>query len=312
MGYTIIDPAPDTAQWLLARKQGLGASDSAAVLGLSKYGTPLSVYLDKLSDHIDTAMSDRQDWGHRLEEPIAQWVRDVKRLDVQPSPGLIRSETYPWLLATPDRLVVEPDAVVPLEIKTSDAFMKDDWQTGIPFSYQIQLQQQILIMGSSYGYMVVLHGGNTPAFYRVAADKEFHELLARVTKDFWENHVQALVPPEPVNLSDVAALYRGDPEISVEGSESLYELWGAYGLMQAEAVAVTEKLNSIKLQLQLAMKDATALTYQGKTLFTWRPTKGALRFDAKRFEADHADLYREYLAAATPTRPFLRKKNDDL
>lgn len=312
MGFSVVDPAPDTAQWLRARKQGLGASDSAAVMGLSKYGTALSVYLDKLSDRVDTTMSDRQDWGHRLEEPIAGWVQDLKGLDVQPSPGLIRSEEYPWLLATPDRLVVEPDSVVPLEIKTSDAFMKDDWQAGIPFSYQIQLQQQVLIMGAAYGYMVVLHGGNTPAFYRVAADTEFHELLIRVTKDFWLNHVQALVPPEPVSLSDVAALYRGDPEVSIEGSEALYDLWGAYGLMQAEAVAVNEKLDGIKFQLQMAMKDATALTYQGKTLFTWRPSKGSQRFDTKRFEADHADLYRQYLAVAASTRPFVRKKNDDL
>jgi putative phage-type endonuclease len=311
MSYTVIDPAPDTAHWLRMRKQGLGASDSASVLGLSKWGTPLSVYLDKLSDSIDDTMSDRQDWGHRLEEPIAQWVRDTKHLEVTGSPGLIKSEEFPWLLATPDRKIVEGDVVVPLEIKSSDAFMKDAWGDGIPLNYQIQIQQQILIMGAPHGYLVVLHGGNTPDFYRVPADPEFHEQLIRLTREFWEGNILAGVAPEPITLDDAALLWSGDPDVKVEGGEPLYDLWGAYGLMQAEAVEINGKLDAVKLQLQIAMQDAVELTHQGQTLFTWRPRKGTTRFDDKAFQNDHPDLYPKYLKTGAPTRTFLRKKAKD-
>lgn len=308
MSYTVIDPAPDTAHWLRMRKQGLGASDSAAVLGLSKWGTPLSVYIDKLSDTIDDRMSDRQDWGHRLEEPIAQWVRDTKGLDVVASPGLIRSEEFPWLLATPDRKVVEGDVVVPLEIKSSDAFMKSDWDNGIPLNYQIQIQQQILIMGAPHGYLVVLHGGNTPDFYTIPADQEFHEQLIRLTRAFWEDNVLAGAAPDPITLDDAALRWTADPGVKVEGGEALYELWGTYGLMQAEAVEINGKLDAVKLQLQLAMKDAVELTHNGQTLFTWRPRKGSTKFDAEAFKTDHPDLYAKYLKTGAPTRTFLRKK----
>jgi len=311
MSYTVIDPAPDTAHWLRMRKQGLGASDSASVLGLSKWGTPLSVYLDKLSDSIDDTMSDRQDWGHRLEEPIAQWVRDTKHLEVTGSPGLIKSEEFPWLLATPDRKIVEGDVVVPLEIKSSDAFMKDAWGDGIPLNYQIQIQQQILIMGAPHGYLVVLHGGNTPDFYRVPADPEFHEQLIRLTREFWEGNILAGVAPEPITLDDAALLWSGDPDVKVEGGEPLYDLWGAYGLMQAEAVEINGKLDAVKLQLQIAMQDAVELTHQGQTLFTWRPRKGTTRFDDKAFQNDHPDLYPKYLKTGAPTPTFLRKKAKD-
>lgn len=311
MSYTVIDPAPDTAHWLRMRKQGLGASDSAAVLGLSKWGTPLSVYLDKLSDSIDDTMSDRQDWGHRLEEPIAQWVRDTKHLNVTDSPGLIKSEEFPWLLATPDRKIVEGDVVVPLEIKSSDAFMKDAWDEGIPLNYQIQIQQQILIMGAPHGYLVVLHGGNTPDFYRVPADPVFHEQLIRLTRSFWEDNVLAGVAPDPITLDDTALLWGGDPEVKVEGGDALYDLWGAYGLMQAEHVELGKKIDAVKLQLQIAMKDAVELTYRGSTLFTWRPRKGTTKFDDKAFQEDHPDLYPKYLKTGAPTRTFLRKKAKD-
>lgn len=307
MTYTVLDPAPDTAHWLRLRKQGLGASDAAAILGLSKWGTPLSVYLDKLSDSIDDTMSDRQDWGHRLEEPVAQWVRDTKGLQVTDCPGLIRSEEFPWLLATPDRKVIEGDVVVPLEIKSSDAFMRDAWETGIPLNYQVQLQQQILIMGAPYGYLAVLHGGNTPDFFKVPADKEFHEQLVRLTRTYWEDHILAQVPPEPITTEDAALMWPGQPEVKVEGGEDLYELWGMYGLMQAEAVAVNERLDAIKLQLQIAMKDAVELTHKGQTLFTWKPRKGQTKLDPEALKKDHPDLYEKYLRTGKPTRTFLRK-----
>ena len=307
MTYTVLDPAPDTAHWLRMRKQGLGASDSAAVLGLSKWGTPLSVYMDKLSDHVDDTMSDRQDWGHRLEEPVAQWVRDTKGLQVTESPGLIRSEEYPWLLATPDRKVIEGDVVVPLEIKSSDAFMRDAWSDGIPLNYQIQLQQQILIMGAPHGYLAVLHGGNTPEFYRVPADAEFHEQLVRLTRTFWEDHILAQVPPEPITVEDAAALWPGKADVKIEGGEDLYDLWGMYGLLQAEAVDLNNRIDGIKLQLQIAMKDAVELTHKGQTLFTWRPRKGKTTVDTDRLKQDHPDLYEKYLKTGNPTRTFLRK-----
>lgn len=35
-------------QWLEARRAGIGGSDAAAIAGLSKWKTPMSVYLDKL------------------------------------------------------------------------------------------------------------------------------------------------------------------------------------------------------------------------------------------------------------------------
>jgi putative phage-type endonuclease len=305
--YKVLAAQPDTQEWLRIRKGGLGASEAAAILGLSKWATPLSVYMDKMSDSIDDRMSDRQDWGHRLEEPIAQWVRDTKHLNVTGSPGLIQSLEYPWLIATPDRQV---DGC-PLEIKSSDAFMVGTWDNGIPLNYQIQVQQQMLIMGAPHGYVAVLHGGNTPAFYEVARDDEFLEILVRRTQEFWADHIMAQVAPEPISTSETALAYPGEPDTKVEGSEALYELYGAYGLMQAEAVAVNQQLDDIKLKLQLAMKDATELTYRGETLFTWKPRAGAPKLDDKKLAEDHPELVQKYMRPGKHTRTFLRKKPKD-
>lgn len=305
MTYTVLDPAPDTAHWLRMRKQGLGASDSAAVLGLSKWGTALTVYKDKLSDSIDDNMSDRQDWGHRLEEPIAQWVRERKSLDVQKSPGLIRSEEFPWLLATPDRTIIEGDVVVPLEIKSSDAFMVDVWKEGIPLNYQIQIQQQILIMGAPHGYLVVLHGGNTPEFYRVEADLEFHEMLIRLTRNFWENHVLAGVAPEPTINDNLNAQYPG-----VMGQEAKIpdDIWVMLEQRDVEANDMNylkKRVDAFTKAIALFAGDATALIRDGRVAYTYKRQNGQRQTDFDLLYEKWPEAYEA--CVSQPSHRVLRK-----
>jgi hypothetical protein len=55
------------------------------------------------------------------------------------------------------------------------------------------------------------------------------------------------------------------------------------------------------------MQDATALTYQGRELFTWRPRKGSRLFDKTAFEKAHPDLAAQFTREGNPTRVFVRK-----
>lgn len=63
----------DRKAWLAERKLGIGGSDVAAVLGVSPYRTPLSVYEDKTSELIDDKpISDSAYWGTLLEDQVAR------------------------------------------------------------------------------------------------------------------------------------------------------------------------------------------------------------------------------------------------
>ena len=110
------------------------------------------------------------------------------------------------------------------------------------------------------------------------------------------------------STSEAALAFPNPADVAIEGGEDLYELWGAYGLMQAELKEIEDNLDATKLQLQKAMgDDATALTYNGTPLFTWKTRKGATRFDAKAFLAEHPDIHAEYMVTGKDTRTFLRK-----
>lgn len=301
---TLPEFVQDSFEWHEARRNGLGASEVAAILGLSKWQTPLSVYLSKMGvpNEIDP---DLAYFGHKLEPVIAQWVRDKHPEVGEVTAGFsARSVEWPWLTASPDYMIGD----LPLEVKTSSAFSKDDWAGGVPLFYQTQSQTQQAVLGSDGGWLAVLHGGNSPELFWVPRDQEFIEdHLVPKSKAFWEDHVLPQIPPEPSTTAEAVSLWPGDPELKVEGGAELFELWGAYGLMQAEQIDVTERLDGIKLELQKAMQDATELTYQGRTLFTWKPRKGSTLFDADALKKDDPDLHARYMKTGNPTRTFLRK-----
>jgi predicted phage-related endonuclease len=213
--------------------------------------------------------------------------------------------------ATPDRLTADGS---PLELKTSDRFMKDDWADGPPPAYVIQVMVQMICLNKRKGYIAVLHGGNHPEFFTIDWDDAVVDQIIRLTRKFWTENVLAKIAPEPVTADEAALAYPNPKDIAIDGGEKLLELHGAYGLMQAEQKDLEERLDAIKLELQKAMgEDATALTYQDPmlreplVLFTWKPRKGAVRLDTAQLREDHPDLFESYLTEGRPTRTFLRK-----
>lgn len=303
----------DSPEWHEARRDSIGASEVAAVLGLSKWATPLTVYMAKMGVHNDIP-EDLTYFGHALEPVIAGWVRKTGRVTGFISDGFsARNPDFPWLTASPDRiesiLIDGVSRLVPIELKTSSAYNKDDWADGVPLYYQAQVQTQIAVLDAPYGWLAVLHGGNSPELFRVERDQDFidNHLLPK-TLEFWEQHVLAQIPPEPSTTAEAVELWPGNPELTIEGGEDLLELHGAYGLLQAEQIDVGERLDGIKLELQKAMQDAVELTHDGQTLFTWKPRKGSARFDASALKTDMPDIHAQYMRQGEPTRTFLRKK----
>jgi putative phage-type endonuclease len=309
--YIVLTSEANTPEWIGHRKGHLGASEVACVLGLSKWSTPLGLYSDKLSPALDDHMDERQEWGHRLEPAIAQWIADTQNITVLPSPGLLRSVEFPWLGATPDRVT---DKGEPVELKNSDFFMAKEWEDGVPDNYMIQVLVQMIVLGAKRGYLGVLHGGNRPEFFPIEWDQGIVDQIIRITKAFWYDHIVAKVAPEPLTSSEAVLAFPTAPDTAIEGGEALWEAWGAYGLLQAERKEIDNQLEAMDLQFKKAMgSEATSLTYadplrpEPVTLFTWKTRKGSTRFDAARFKAEHPDLHADYLKTGEPTRTFTRK-----
>ena len=60
-------------EWLELRRQGIGGSDAAAILGLNPWKTPMDVWLEKTGEFTrDDEENEQMYWGTVLEAVVAE------------------------------------------------------------------------------------------------------------------------------------------------------------------------------------------------------------------------------------------------
>ena len=144
---------PSREAWLAERKKAIGASEVAAVLGVSPHKSAAALYFEKvgLVEPDDLDGLEWIKWGNRLQVPIGMaFGEETGRLvKAEPDNTVRRSPVYPWLAASLDFEQWADDKSGPgaLEVKTSDSFMRRVWEQWPPLHYQVQLQAQMLVCG---------------------------------------------------------------------------------------------------------------------------------------------------------------------
>src|SRR5262245_51429000 len=205
------------AEWLAERRQGIGASDAAAIIGVSVFKSALNVYVDKIGlEEPDDDETEAMEWGHRLEEPIARKYQETVHRPVW-NPGAHVIERHPdlaFMLATPDRYTeLDPGATgfpVPpadgrgvLELKTAGFFKKDEWADEPPLEYQVQVQHQLAVTGLKWGSIAVLIGGQRFRWADIPRNDKFIAKLLEAEDAFWQR-VQRRDPPPPAGTEQSA------------------------------------------------------------------------------------------------------------
>ena len=145
--YTVATGPERSPEWHELRGTGIGASEIAAVLGESKWASPLTVYLEKIGEMEPEEQTEPMLWGLKLERIICDEL--ASRADVAitaRSPGLLRSTEHTWALASPDAMTYDDE---PVEAKNlAWGYREDEWEEALPAQYYLQCQQQMLVTGA--------------------------------------------------------------------------------------------------------------------------------------------------------------------
>jgi putative phage-type endonuclease len=190
-------------EWLEARRNGIGASDAPAILGLSKYRTPFTLFHEKLGlAQNDAAETEAAEWGLTLEEPMSKrFERDSGRPTISIPPFLMyQHETVDWMLATLDRWQIRDGIQVPLELKTANWVLDKDWKEEPPLAYLVQHQHQLAVTGAPRGSIAGLIGGQKFVWADIERDEAFLKILFDAEQEFW-NRVLTNNPP-PVDATE--------------------------------------------------------------------------------------------------------------
>jgi len=196
--------------WLRIRRNGIGASDAAAAIGLSPYQSPLELWMVKTGRDATLPKPDPDDqgspvyWGNVLEPIVAEHyskrtgrkVRRVNSVLQHPDPNKA------WMLANLDYAVVGDDEVQVLECKTAGEFGARKWRNGVPDYVQCQVQHQLAVTGKQAADVCVLLCGQELKIYRIERDDELIAELIRLERQFW-SYVESDTPL-PADYSDSA------------------------------------------------------------------------------------------------------------
>ncbi|MFF0143593.1 YqaJ viral recombinase family protein [Streptomyces sp. NPDC005227] len=164
-GRLILSADADRADWLLARRLGLGSSDVAALLGISRYGNALSVWHDKTGGlPLESDDSEPALWGRAFEETVArEWAR--RNRSVVRRVGLVQNTDRPWQMCTLDRRVLECPLAdgrekCAVEIKCRDKMKASQFRAGVADDVLVQTLWQADVCGYDHIHAAVLIGGN--------------------------------------------------------------------------------------------------------------------------------------------------------
>lgn len=300
--------------WLEERRGGIGGSDVAALLGLSRYKTPLALYQEKRGELPPQDDNPAMEWGRRLEPVVRQAYADQTGHEVRVLDQMVRHPTREFMLANLDGFVIPAGGGAKRVFEAKTARSADGWgepgSDEIPQPYLLQVQHYLAVTGFAVADVAVLIGGSDFRIYEVPEDTELHELLFEAEADFWAR-VQRADPPEPVTYADVVQRWgRASKAGTVVATPEVLD-----AVRQLRELKVQEKHLELaeegwKAIVLKAMGECDTLTdAAGRTLATWKASAAPQRFDTAAFKVAHPGLHMQFTKPGEPSRRFLLKDN---
>lgn len=298
------------ADWLEYRKQGIGGSDASVVCGISRYKSPVELWMEKTNQIPCQEAGEAAYWGTQLEAMVRTEFSKRTGVEVRRVLQLLQSAEYPFMLANLDGVCEHPDlGTCVFEAKTASAYKVGEWDDAIPDEYMLQIQHYMAVTGYQGAYIAVLIGGNTFRWRFVARDESLIASLIELEADFW-NHVKDGTPP-PLDGSNAAVRFLSEqfpnstPQSQIILPDTAAELLRQY----EDACEQLEDIAQQKQQAENLLKQMMGENEIGKLenhIVTWKSIAQE-RLDSKTLKAEHPALYRKYTNRTSYRRFSVRK-----
>ena len=304
------------------RTKYLGGSDIGAIFGLSKYRSPLDVWMEKTGKATNEVNNLPIRFGTFAEEFVASEYASTTGYQVAHQLEPITHPQHDYLQGHIDRFVFAKDSrpdQLPthvLECKTANPFARSEWgEVGsdeVPMTYLAQCHWYLALTQLERCDLAVLFGNSDFRIYHIERDRELEAILVDQAIDFWVQHVQADIPPKPQTLVDFQTLFHTEVAgKSIIASDETVQMIKEFHLLSEELNTKEEAIKGIKQNIMAQMGDAEKLTYQDQTLVTWKKPKASMRFDSKRFELERPELFPMYQTPIATSRRLVIKEWHD-
>jgi len=291
-----------TEQQRIERRNYIGGSDAAAILGLSPYNTAVTLWMEKTgqTETTDDTPSEPAAWGNLLEDVVAREYASRHSLKIAKVNQTRRHPANEWMRANLDRRVIGRPEIV--EIKTVRGLGDEPRPDHIA-----QVRHYLAVTETERAHLVYLVAGQRLQSFIIERDQTAEAALMEAEQAFWQC-VQTRSPPAVQRITDWRILHPQDNGNSITAdSDSLYAL-KRLRLMKTQ-IRELEALAEIQEgAIQEVMKDAAQLMApDGYTLATWKTSKPSEVIDTKRLRLEQPELAKQYSTPRAGSRRFVLK-----
>lgn len=303
--YEVQDaPAQGSDAWLAWRKNGITATEAAAIVFPDQYGSPLKVYTDKLG----LTQNDQSDengffeWGHIIEDDLVRKFAVAHPEAREITQGRLYQRM--WAKCSLDAQCFIGDTPVIIECKTSQSLSK--WSP-YPDRYFAQVQWQMYVTGIRKAIIVALVSEN--GWHYIEREVEYSpKFVEEMLWKCYNIHECVLKKTPPATLGDftpdkkaISAL-AGDSGHSGENVTTDKATYEKYMELKEKADKATQEFEDFKNSLSYQMIDAPRMTCEGKTFCSWVERKGSTKIDSKKLKELYPEAYEACSSEGLPSR----------
>ena len=284
----------DRESWLRERRRGIGGSDIGAILGLSKYRSPLDVYLDKIGEADEEEINDAMYWGTVLEQIVADEYQRRTDSKVRKINAICVADDAPWRRASVDRIVAGQRKI--LECKTAGTHMTNEWGPSgsdqVPDVYRAQVAWYQHVLDYDDADLAVLIGGRDYRIYHLPRDRGLEQLIVHAAAKFWLEHVNKKIPPDPICDRDLSTLYAVDngEALDVTGDDETISAVERLAEIKSEIKDLAAAEKDVRAQIAGKMRDASVLTVAGDPILTYKAPARHAKIDYTSVLSDLSEI----------------------
>ena len=212
---------------MLDRRSYIGGSDIGRIAGLSPYGGPLDVWLEKTGRATPRrrpkAQQGKLDWGSKLELLVLEELAARTGMVVTPNRGpdgeqkTFQHPGNKWFAGTPDGWANQGSYRDQrghlVEAKTAGGRTADRWgQEGsdcAPDEYLAQAAWYMEILDVDHTHLPVLFDGYDFKLFELPRDRAFGAALLALGERFVQDHIETGLPPPAQTPEERLALQAG-------------------------------------------------------------------------------------------------------
>lgn len=289
-------PGEINKQWLQERQNGVGGSDVAAIMGLSPWKAPYTLWAEKTGRVKPEDISGKEAvaMGTELEsDVVAMYKRRNPEARVQVVNAIAQSIKRPWARASVDGLTSDPKlGVGVLEIKTGGS--EKAWEHGVPLYYQTQVQHYLSVTGYAFADVAALVGDHGLHYHQIRIMRDAEDIAAidEAVDVFWLDCVKGDKVPLAV-AADAKAVaevgYPGTDELMPRVPRDLADRILMYEEAQEEAKAAKARADDLATGIKAALGQ-----YKGCVTDTHKVTLSRFErtsIDSKRLKQEYPAIF---------------------